>query len=599
MATAPGHQNVSVVVHPAESPEHLRSQSQLTLGETIRPPTWSSSITSARNAYIPYAEVPPTSLHTLRINSPTPRPGVQQAGATVVDPERLPIITIKRPPTVEPLKPTASDSDLAPIISVRKPVVVINETAVPGSSPQTNPKTTGPKPASPIKTLDVADTAQPGIVTDLVPQKTSVADRGRSPEATAPHAPIVQAAPLVVQAAPLAIRDGGKVHRIAKLAKPEPTPVVTPAKQPAQVKPARQVEAPRAIARPQVAANRSAPMTTSALQGTWISAEQSIDYGFSLATRGAVYSADEQFKRALTIVSQGLDVQHGSNQHTKALSAALTALEEADDLAPAATTPIAGKSIADLVVDHSTNILTHHELENISAIAALQRYYQFAREQLVVASGSQQTAAQAMYGLGRVHAYLAKHGGLDDHFSATKAATLYRAAVIVDPDNYEAANELGVMLATFGHWDDAQQMLENSVRVAPKQATINNLAAVLEKRGDHQLAERIRATYAERLAKNQLIGTDAEHNREQAPIRWISHNDFARQSQITTSGEAVVHSAVMDATHGEAAAAGTKRQKPHPKSGHVKTPPAGQNAQPKHSLSIPIASKLFSRYRTK
>ncbi len=67
--------------------------------------------------------------------------------------------------------------------------------------------------------------------------------------------------------------------------------------------------------------------------------------------------------------------------------------------------------------------------------------------------------------------------------------TLYQAALIAEPNNFLAANELGVLLAENGNLVRARDWLIHSVTVSPQAATWQNLASVHARLGEKQLAD--------------------------------------------------------------------------------------------------------------
>ena len=71
-----------------------------------------------------------------------------------------------------------------------------------------------------------------------------------------------------------------------------------------------------------------------------------------------------------------------------------------------------------------------------------------------------------------------------------QAIALFRAALIAGPQNYQAANELGVMLAENGQLELARDLLIRSVAVSPQVTTWKNLAVVHKRAGEGDLAKR-------------------------------------------------------------------------------------------------------------
>ena len=59
-----------------------------------------------------------------------------------------------------------------------------------------------------------------------------------------------------------------------------------------------------------------------------------VKQGFGLAQRGAYFSAQNEFVRALRLISQARDAERSTTVHAQALAAGLRALEEAEDFVP-------------------------------------------------------------------------------------------------------------------------------------------------------------------------------------------------------------------------------------------------------------------------
>ena len=67
--------------------------------------------------------------------------------------------------------------------------------------------------------------------------------------------------------------------------------------------------------------------------------------------------------------------------------------------------------------------------------------------------------------------------------------TLYQAAVLAEPKNFLAANELGVLLAENGNLARARELLAHSARLYPAAVTLQNLAAVHVRLGEREQAD--------------------------------------------------------------------------------------------------------------
>ena len=63
-------------------------------------------------------------------------------------------------------------------------------------------------------------------------------------------------------------------------------------------------------------------------------AAKHVNYGFTLAARGAVFSAKSEFIQALALFAESRDETMATRRHTLALEAGLTAIDEANDFVP-------------------------------------------------------------------------------------------------------------------------------------------------------------------------------------------------------------------------------------------------------------------------
>jgi tetratricopeptide (TPR) repeat protein len=242
-----------------------------------------------------------------------------------------------------------------------------------------------------------------------------------------------------------------------------------------------------------------------------------------MAAKGMLYSARDELVQVLSQVAQAIDVQEKSAQRSAALAAALAALAEAEDFAPPAGDPAASIDVALVARAHRTPIL--RETRGMSSAAAQQHYLQFAREQLTAAVSPEPAASQALFTLGKVHAAMAGPSAPSQSLHGPRAIVLYQAALAVDPANFLAANELGVLLARYGQWQDARRALVHSVSIRPHAEGWQNLALVHRQLGETELA---------RLADNerQLIAgrPSARKAATSDEVRWIEPQQFAAQA---------------------------------------------------------------------
>ena len=206
-------------------------------------------------------------------------------------------------------------------------------------------------------------------------------------------------------------------------------------------------------------------------------ADGHIRYGFDLAGRGAVYSAQAEFNQALQVVAQVLDTQAGVQDHGRALDAGLRAMAEAEELAPEDAHRGGSLDLSRLIATHRTPVLREADPRKLTPLIALQSYYSYAKEQLAVAGGHEPGASSALYGLGRLQGVLGRGQ------SVPTAITMHQAAMLVDANNFLAANELAVLMFRHGELEEARLLLVHSVRLAPRSETWHNMAVVCARLG--------------------------------------------------------------------------------------------------------------------
>lgn len=257
-----------------------------------------------------------------------------------------------------------------------------------------------------------------------------------------------------------------------------------------------------------------------------VRARNLIKEGTSLAKRGALHSARQEFLAVMQLVSQALDAQLGVRYHTKALSNGLRALEEADDFVQ-----LGNEVDIDLhafVAGHKTPVLKTHESDYITPFVAMQRYYQYAQEQLAISGHHDASASAALYAMGRVETMFAK--GNHSQTTGPKPLALYQAAVVVDRRNTPAANELGVLLARAGKYPEAQNVLARAATARPSNAVVNNLAQVQRLMRTGQTAPR-RRPVSPRQITPQMVA-------KRVPVQWVSPGQFSNRTGPTPVAQA-------------------------------------------------------------
>lgn len=247
--------------------------------------------------------------------------------------------------------------------------------------------------------------------------------------------------------------------------------------------------------------------------------------GFELAGRGAVFSARAEFIKALRLIAQGLDAEERTDLHSEALVRGLTALKEAEDFVPDGAALEARLDKKGIVGGHQTPVMKDVEIERMTALEILQCYFTYAQEQLGLAVRPEMAGSMALRALGKLHTHLASERVNPVRAALPKAMTCYQAALLANPANYMASNDLGVLLASSGRYGDARTVLEHSLAAGRRPQTLQNLIVVYEQAGDHALAQRAR-----RLARTQF-GSDAvgpARPGDPARVAWMPPQRFAQ-----------------------------------------------------------------------
>ncbi|RMG02226.1 MAG: hypothetical protein D6741_04070, partial [Planctomycetota bacterium] len=224
------------------------------------------------------------------------------------------------------------------------------------------------------------------------------------------------------------------------------------------------------------------------LEAAAVEADRLSRRGYELAGRKALFAARLQFVEALHVLADALDREAGTRKHAKSLAAALTALDEAEDFLPEPGRFTDVEDLEIVVGAHQTSVLKEASLDGLTPLDAFRQYLTYAQEQLALATAGEVAGSMALRGLGKVYVALADDPTRITRAPEAKAMTLYQAALMAWPENYMAANDLGVLLARGGRWNEAKAVLERSVAIRPSTAALRNLAYVYGKLGSERLA---------------------------------------------------------------------------------------------------------------
>lgn len=261
-------------------------------------------------------------------------------------------------------------------------------------------------------------------------------------------------------------------------------------------------------------------------------AQAHITYALNLAERGAVHSAQAEFIMALDLIADALDADTNdpARSHARAVKAGLTAIDETKDFVPADTPYDIEINVAQLAATHQTPVLKDCATARLTRAEALQRYHTFATQQLAFSVGNSTIGSAALYGLGRAESISTASGGARNPLAGPNAMAVYQAALIVDPQNFMASNELGVLMARYGDLEGAEGQFMHSLSVKPQVETWHNLAAVYRGMGKSEKAEQAEREREKLLSAARSGGgaADKTDNLASRPtLRWVDVDTFA------------------------------------------------------------------------
>lgn len=393
-----------------------------------------------------------------------------------------------------------------PIEAVVEAEPVPAELAAPRASQSAAVPAHTPKVAAPAVKQDVAQ---------VEPSAPTV-----NPEMVVPQ-PAIKSEPVVAAPAIQAVPPGVEHDAQRELAKVESpaAPEVMPEDPPADV---ADTESPVQTRLPLARAAAKSPELVAAVRR----ADERVRHGFDLAARGATYAGKTEFLAAVKLIAQAYDAHEGTRQYSKAAAAGIAALRESADFVRQSQR-LAEADVAKIILHHTTPVLKDKDTSDLPANAAAHAYYTYAQEQLAAAVAGEPCGSMALFGMGKVAMYSSKttNASLEQ---TGQAIALFRAALIAGPQNYQAANELGVMLAENGQLELARDLLIRSVAVSPQVTTWKNLAVVHKRAGDGDLAKRAESQ-ALALQKTRPAPSDVPN------VQWVDPATFSSTTSSTDS----------------------------------------------------------------
>jgi polysaccharide export outer membrane protein len=326
------------------------------------------------------------------------------------------------------------------------------------------------------------------------------------------------------------------------------------------------------------------------LRGVVLQCTQLTNEGVLLASKGAAYSARGKFLSALQLIADALDARHNTQFHSRALACGAIALREADDFGHPDTAPAGDADPITLASSHVTPILKEGHRGSVTRLQALQLYYSYATAQFSAAVGGIPEAANAIYYLGRLQPFLGGSVERNALLAEPKALALEQAALSVDPRNYRAANELGVLLARCGQYEPARKALLYSASIERHPEIFQNLAYVYSQMGNRSDAQSMQ-TLANEERRLHVSGSSS------APqlVYLVDHKTFAGDAPVTHAG------GTMDApppppppgSRAEAKAAEPTYEAPNPAATQYAAPPVA--APGPQEVLEPLSWEVFAQ----
>lgn len=266
-------------------------------------------------------------------------------------------------------------------------------------------------------------------------------------------------------------------------------------------------------------------------------ASQLTNEALKLAGKGAVFSARAKLIAALQLIADARDTKNSTQFHSRALTAGLIALREADDFSHPVGVTAAGSDPVTLAAGHSTPLIKDAQPNAVTRLQALQLYYSYATQQLSAAVAGVPEASMALYYLGRIQPYLGESIDRPAVLAEPKAMAIEQAAVLVDSQNYRAANELGVLLCGCGQLEAARKALAYSASICRRPEVLQNLAIVYKRLGDEPGAASMVA-----LAKQQegrVVPSPSDAAAPKPLIYLVDHKTFENDGVSPSAGNPI------------------------------------------------------------
>ena len=246
------------------------------------------------------------------------------------------------------------------------------------------------------------------------------------------------------------------------------------------------------------------------------------EYARSLASKGAVLTAQDEYVQTLRLIAQAKDAVAKSERHRQSLTEALVTFKEADDFAAALAVVTTDSDVKRFISDHRSPVFKQTTRERISAFEALQTYYSFVVNRLSMSLGNDRVASDALCGLAQLQSFQFGTVHTEPTMGAAKSIVLFQASLAADATNSLAANELGVIYTRYGRLEQAKDAFLQSTLGSNQPEPWANLSTVYERLGNQQLARQA----IDRYHAIKQAGQDEEIQITGVKIHWVNHHAF-------------------------------------------------------------------------
>lgn len=267
---------------------------------------------------------------------------------------------------------------------------------------------------------------------------------------------------------------------------------------------------------------------------------QQTEYGTTLARRGATFAARDEFVSALRMVAESLDQAYSTREFSDSLYKGFIALDEADDFV-GQNSETFGMDLESICAGHQTVALAGIDLENTTPQRAMQEYYSYAEKRLAEACGSQAAAAPAFYCLAKTFTVSLATESNSSTLNIPKSIVMFRLASAVNPQDFQSRNELAVLMARNGRWQQAKQYLLESLQIKRTPAAWHNLAQVHSHLNETELANSALTEYQMTL---NGVGTT---NPGQPQVRWVSPQQMEQMSAQPALADSTMPTRIAEA----------------------------------------------------